>query len=137
MEKAFLCLVEAAHLGHGLSQINLGNFYSSGKGTMVNKREASRWYREAFKGGYREGALNLAIDRKNEGRLKSAIIWLKKAVAMHDGEASVELAKLYLTSKRRRAEARQLLRDATSMSSSDISEDTREEAHRLSRLLEA
>src|SRR5947209_6425449 len=92
---AFKRLLIAAQLGHRMSQLNLGNFYASGTGVRKNLEKAAHWYKEAYKNGDSDGALNLAIDRRNEGRTRSAVIWFKKAIAMNNGDACIELAKIY------------------------------------------
>ncbi len=130
LEDAFKCLLEAAHVGYPMAQISLGNFFASGKGTKTDKRAAERWYMKAFRQGYRDAAFNLAVDRRNEGRLRSASIWFKKAIALDDGEACLELARLELGAGRK-SEASALLRRAATMKPSDISHESRDEAKRL------
>jgi TPR repeat protein len=128
---AFRCLHAAARLGDAGSQLNLGNFYASGKGTRRNLKEAAYWYKKAYKNGNNDGALNLAIDRRNEGNVRSAVIWFKKAIAMDCGEACVALAKIYKARKGGQKAAADLLRRAARMSKYNISDDAKEEAESL------
>jgi TPR repeat protein len=128
---AFKCLLAAAQLGDTGSQLNLGNFYASGKGVRRNLEKAAHWYKKAYKNGYSTGALNLAIDRRNEGRVRSAVIWFKKAIAMNDGEACIGLAKIYNARKGGQKAATSLLRRALLLSRDYISEASKEEAESL------
>lgn len=128
---AFKRLLAAAQLGHVGSQLNLGNFYASGTGARRSLEKAAYWYKKAYKNGYSTGALNLAIDRRNEGNLRSAAIWFKKAIAMNNGEACIELAKIYKARKGGQKAAADLLRRALLMSRDDISDDAREKAESL------
>lgn len=130
-KSAFKCLLASAQAGDTSSQLNLGNFYADGKGIKKNLAEAARWYKKAYKNGDRTGALNLAIDRRNEGRTRSAVIWFKKAVAMNDGDAFIALAKIYRTRKGGQRTAIDLLRQVLLMNRTDISDDGKEEAASL------
>ncbi|MGB9073144.1 MAG: tetratricopeptide repeat protein [Terriglobales bacterium] len=128
---AFKRLLAAAQLGHHMSQLNLGNFYASGTGVRRNLEKAAHWYQEAYKNGNNDGAFNLAIDRRNEGNVRSAVIWFKKAIAMNHGEACIALAKIYNARKGGQKAAVDLLRRALRMSRDDISDLAKEEAESL------
>jgi TPR repeat protein len=125
---AAVLLARAAIRGHTGAQVNLGNFYSCGRGVPHSSSKAAFWYQRAYRNGDESGALNLAIDRLKEGNTRSAIFWFKRAIEMHSGEAAVELAKLYLRKARGRAKAIELLRAAKTMSPSEISEEARKSA---------
>src|SRR5271170_2357417 len=129
-KKAFQCLYSAAQLGHPMSQVNLGNYYAEGRGVKKNSQKAAYWYRKAYRSGDCDGALNLAIDRRDDGNMRSAILWFKKAIAMNSGDAFVALARIYLSRKRRQS-AIDLLRRALRLGNSDISEETKEQAKAL------
>jgi len=131
LRSAFECLLAAAQLGHAMSQVSVGNFYASGKGVRRSLQRAAYWYKRAYKNGYRDGALNLAIDRRNEGNTRSAVMWLKKAIAMNSGDAYIELAKIYGSRKRRQKAGVDLLKRALRMSRDNISEDAKVEAKSL------
>ncbi len=131
LRNAFKCLLAAAQLGDGGSQLNLGNFYASGKGVRRNLDKAAYWYKKAYKNGYNDGALNLAIDRRNKGNVRSAVIWFKKAIAANHGEACIALAKIYNARKGGQKAAADLLRRALRMSRDNISDDSKEEAKSL------
>ncbi len=128
---AFKRLSAAAQLGHHMSQLNLGNFYASGTGVRRDLAKAAHWYKKAYKNGNNDGALNLAIDRRNEGDVRSAVIWFKKAIAMNSGPACIELAKIYKARKGGQKTAADLLRRALRMSRDNISDLGKEEAESL------
>jgi TPR repeat protein len=131
LRTAFNRLLAAAQLEHAMSQVSLGNFYASGRGVRRNLEKAAYWYKKAYRNGYCDGALNLAIDRRNQGNVRSAVVWLKKAIAMNCGEAYVELAKIYSARKGGQKAAADLLRRALRMSRDDISDDAKEKAESL------
>jgi len=134
-KSAFNCLLAAAQLGHHMSQINLGNFYASGTGVKKNLEKAAFWYKKAYKNGDNDGALNLAIDRRNGGNLRSAVVWFKKAIAMNSGDACIELAKIYGARRGGQKAAASLLRRALRMSRDHISDDARDKAASLLRTM--
>ena len=130
-KRAFWCLLRGAQLGHAMSQVNLGNYYSSGRGIRRNLEQAAHWYKRAYKNGYRDGALNLAIDRKKAGNSRSAVTWFKKAIALNSGDACIELAKMYSERNYGKEAASELLRQALRMGRDNISQDGREKAESL------
>lgn len=133
---AFMRLSAAAELGHVGSQINLGNFYASGTGARRNLEKAAYWYKKAYRNGDRIGALNLAIDKRNNGNIRSAVTWFKKAIAMNDGAACIYLARIYNGQKGGQKAAAALLRRAVRMSRDDISGAAKEEAESLLKTID-
>jgi TPR repeat protein len=128
---AFKCLLIAARLGHTGSQINLGNFYSWGKGVRKSAKDAAYWYTRAYKNGDSTGAFNIAIDKRNEGNTRAAVIWFKKALNMKYGEAAVELAKIHMLRRGGMETAVELLRSTRSMKRDEISDDAKQDAASL------
>src|SRR5262245_58093246 len=128
---AFKLYLSAAQSGDTWSQINLGNCYASGKGTKRDLDKAEYWYKKAYRNGNSTGALNLAIDKKKQGNLRSAVNWLKKAVAMNDGSACVQLAKIYSPQARNWPLAESLLRRVLRMDRDHASELDKEQAESL------
>jgi TPR repeat protein len=128
-------LLRGAKSGDTSCQLNLGNYYASGTGVRKNLEKAAYWYETAYKNGNRAGALNLAIDERNRGDFRAAEKWFKRAVAMHDGSAYIELAKMYVTQGKKRLEALELLRQVIKMSWDNVSIDEKAEAKSLLRAL--
>jgi TPR repeat protein len=131
LEKAFGCLLRAARLGHSGSQLNVGHFYSSGQGTGQSAKRAAYWYRRAYKNGNSGGAFSLAVDKRNAGNVRGAVSWFRKAAAMGDGDAYIELAKIYLGRRGGKRMAVDLLRKTQSMNRDAISDNSKEEAAAL------
>ncbi len=125
---AFERLLAGARLNDSSCQVNLGNFYANGRGVRRNLKKAAYWYKKAYRNGSSCGALNLAIDRRNEGNGRSAVIWFKKAIAMNNGDACIELAKTYKNRKGGEKAAAGLLRRALRL---EICEASEEEAESL------
>jgi hypothetical protein len=111
--------------------VNVGNFYAAGTGTRRDLKEAALWYKRAYRQGLRDGASNLAVDLRNAGNLRGAVAWFRRAVALNDGDACIELAKMVQERRHGRSKAEGLLRRALSLSPSDLSDAGREEAERL------
>ncbi len=128
---AFRSLLASARLGNVLGLIDLGNFYANGRGVKKDLREAARWYKRAYRDGQSAGAINLSVDLRKQGNTRGAITWLKRAVAMNDGEAHLQLAKIYLKKRNGAKTAADLLNKAVSFTPSDISDDGREQAEVL------
>jgi TPR repeat protein len=130
-KSAFKSLLAGALLGDSGCQANLGNFYSSGKGTRRSSEKAAFWYKRAYRNGAGYAASNLAIDRRNAGNVRSAVVWFKRAIAQKDGNACILLAKIYKARKGGQKAAVALLRRALRMNRNYISESGREEAESL------
>ncbi len=132
---AFKNLLAAAKLGDVGSQINLGNFYAAGRGVKKNLLEAARWYKQVYRNGQSTGALNLAVDLEKQGNIRGAVAWLKRAIAMNDGDAHLRLAKIYQKKRNGIQTAISLLEKAILLSPSNISYETREQADKLLKRL--
>jgi TPR repeat protein len=128
-------LQRGAKLGNPSCQLNLGNYYADGTGVRKSLERAAYWYKAAYRSGDRSGALGLAIDKRNQGDFRSAEAWFKKAVAMKDGSAHLELAKMYLAQGKKRTEALKMLEKVIRMSRDDVSNDEKAEAKLLLRKL--
>ena len=131
LKRAFLFLLKAARMGHSSSQIQLGNFYSSGSGVRKSLKSAAYWYKQAYKGGVNTGALNLAVHKRDAGDTRGAIRWFIKAVAMNDGDACIQLAKMYMVRRGGNQKAVDLLTRTQTMNRTDISDESKEEAAEL------
>jgi len=131
LREAFESLSAAARMGHVGSQLNLGNYFAWGRGVKRNLKRAAFWYTKAYRQGDSTAAQNLAIDRLSQGKIRSAVAWFKKAIAMNNGEACVALAKVYRARKGGQKASEELLRRAVKLSRDDISESARDEARSL------
>jgi TPR repeat protein len=131
---AFRLFREMAEAGDFHSYLNLGYFYDVGLGTSKSRTVALRWYRRAYRAGDSAGASNIATVYRDQGRHRAAFDWLRRAAAMNDGDAELEVAKCYLAGlgvARHRGHALAAIKRA--LASRSITEASREEAAHLSR----
>ena len=121
-----------ARRGDVSSQVNLAHFYSEGLASPRDLKSANDWLLRAFRGGAVHAAANLGINYWAEGKLALAEKWLTKAAAGGDGDAWVELARLYLfgfaSAPRARAAATKVL------SAEDVTGHSRAVARAILRL---
>ena len=132
VKAAFRLFRESALAGDPHSCLNLGYFYDTGLGITKSRTEALRWYRRAYRNGDSAGASNIATVYRAQGRLREAFEWFKRAAAMNDGDAELEVAKCYLDGlgvRKHRGHAIAAIKRA--LSSSSITEASREQASRI------
>lgn len=91
LEEAFLAFQRAAKLGNPQAQVNLGNLYDAGEGVEQDRRRAAYWYKRAIKNEVPEAAYNLAVSYKQQGKIKWAQFWFKRASEMGDEDAMEQL----------------------------------------------
>lgn len=75
---------------------NLGVMYARGDGTRRSRSKAMYWYRRSYRRGDAASASNIATLYSDEGRLRLAFTWYRRAAAMGSGDDEVEVAKMYL-----------------------------------------
>ena len=86
----------SAIAGDDGAQLNLGNLLStSGRGVRRNYVEALRWYKRALRQGNAGAANNIATIYRDRGDHRRAMLWYRRAAAMGDGEAWVEVGFRY------------------------------------------
>src|ERR1700678_3123638 len=61
--------------GNTACQLNLGNYYTAGKGVTKSMQGAAYWYRKAYENGDRSGAFNLAVAKRDQGNFRWAEFW--------------------------------------------------------------
>jgi uncharacterized protein len=96
LRSAFRLTKAAAQLGSDAAMVNLGNLYDAGTGTRRNRNMAMYWYKKAYRRGSETAANNIGIVYRNEQKFRRALAWLEKAVALGNGDANIEIARLYL-----------------------------------------
>lgn len=129
---AFLLFLKAAKLGEASAQHNVGLFYDIGEGVKKDKDKALYWYKKAWKNDHQTSScINIALLYLANGQRERAIFWWKKAVNAGDGDAALDLAKLYLKSKnfKRLTVVKNLLMQTCN--SKNVTEDAVEEAKAL------
>ncbi len=128
-KEAFSLFRKSAENGNYHAMSRLACMYSDGEGTECNVDESIAWDLKAIKSGSDISQLNLAITYRTLGDIKESKKWFEKAVNAGDGEAALQLAKLYMVSDKETATVRKYL--TTAIESDDLFDDSLEEAGKL------
>lgn len=137
LRSAFCLFHSSAKAGDPGAQANLGYFYDVGIGLKPNRRLALYWYRRAYQRGNSAGATNIGTIYRDEGKADKALMWFKRAVKLGDGDANLEIAKLYLREKRYYQKAiPYLVRTIKAASGTEVTENSRREARRILKKLD-
>lgn len=126
VREAFRLFQSAANLGHVCSQNCLGLCFDIGRGVRRSRAKAMYWYRKALRGGDDCAPTNIGTIYRDDGRPRLALRWFKKAVAMGNYDALLDIGKLYLGPLDDTARARAALVRVSRIR--NITEDTREQA---------
>jgi TPR repeat protein len=130
-KEALQLFTQAAQLGSASAKHNVGYFYDEGIGTKKHFGRALSWYKKAWRTDRQSGTcINIAKLYESKKQTRLAIAWLSKAVEENDGDAALELARLYLRRKgpRHSVTAEALLR---SVAKGRSTQDARREALKL------
>ena len=99
LKVAFDLFLEGAKAGEEGSQNCLGIFYECGLGIRKNSKKALSWYKKSIKNDSSPAIENIAHYYFKQGNPTRAKFWYKKAIKAGNGNASLEMAKIYLSSK--------------------------------------
>lgn len=97
--EALNLFTQAAELGDGESQNNLGVIYDCGHGVPIDKNKAKFWYKKSIENGSVCARFNLATLMLDEGEVYAAIDLLIQQRDMYEcdtGEVALALGKIYL-----------------------------------------
>jgi uncharacterized protein len=94
--QAFRLFLEAARAGMESAFSIVGNFYHNGIGVNANPDAAIYWYRLAYRAGARSVANNIGCILRDRKKFGQAIQWFRRAVQQDDGDANLNIAKIYL-----------------------------------------
>jgi len=97
LEHARWCFETAAHLGETIGMTWLGYMFDTGVGVTVDKAEAMRWYRRAWRQRCDTAANNIAILYRERGDHRAMFRWFQRSAAAGNGDAYLEIAKCYLS----------------------------------------
>ena len=114
-KKAYLLFKKMALLGDPGAQNNLGNMICHGLGVSENKKKALYWYKKSWRSDRQSSTcINIGLTYLELNNTRRGIFWLKRAISLGDGDAMLDLAKVYLKRKGHWAkiEARNLLQSA-------------------------
>lgn len=118
--------LQAALMGDGAAMSRLANLYESGQGVSWDVEASMAWDRRAIDAGYAASRFNLGITCRRSGQIQQARYWFKQALEHGDGEAALELAKLYAVSDKERDTVRGYLQQV--LHSEDVFPSSKEEA---------
>lgn len=128
-EEAFELFSKLAEAGDTSAMTRLADMYSAAKGVEYDFEKIIHWEEKAAGLGDPTGMYNLGITYRNAGDVRKARQWLEKALQCGDGEAALEIAKLYLISEKETETVRHYLELAQSTGS--LTEDSSDELARL------
>jgi uncharacterized protein len=94
---AFELFSRAAESGDVSSQLDLGSFFDRGLHVKKDEKKAMHWYYRAYRRGAASAANNIATLHRDGGRIGKMVWWFRRAVAMGDHDALLELGKCYET----------------------------------------
>ena len=131
LKEAFSLFGEAAHQGEIYAFNSIGYFFDSGLGLTANFDKALFWYKKAARAGDVLAWSNIGILYLNHGNERQAKYWLAKAVGNGDGDAALELARMFLRKKSNKGLAigKEYLEAA--IRSESVTECSRDEAKNL------
>lgn len=135
LRSAFRLFLSAAKAGDPGAQHDLGYFYDVGVGVKPNRAEALYWYRRADRQGYSGAAYNIGTILRDEHKARQAVKWFQQAVKLGDGDANLEIAKIYLGDRRTFKRAVEYLNRTSK--SPNATQDFKEEARRMLRGLKS
>jgi TPR repeat protein len=93
---AFRLFLAAAKAGLEAAFSTVGNFYHGGIGVKANPDAAIYWYGLAYRAGSRSVANNIGCILRDRKKFGEAIEWFRRAVKQNDGDANLNIAKIYL-----------------------------------------
>jgi tetratricopeptide (TPR) repeat protein len=133
MKSAFRSFLAAAKRGDAGCQINLGNLYADGKSVKPNHKAAMYWYLKAYRQGATAAAHNIGMMLRDEGKFDRAIAWLRREGKGVDGDASLDIAKIYLHNKNDKTKAIHYLKQALGADRRYMFPESMPEARKLLR----
>jgi len=92
-------LEAAARSGNALAAFDLGNCYADGLGVSANAAASRKWLVRAAQQGVSMAAVNLAVDYRLLGNLRAELRWLRRAMALGDEEATIQLGERALANR--------------------------------------
>ncbi|MFT4926752.1 MAG: TPR repeat protein [Phenylobacterium sp.] len=96
--KALLLFTQLAERSDYAAMSRLASMYTCGEGVACDYQEAIRWEIKALGSGQTSSLINIGITYRMLGDIKVAKEYFEQAVLKGDGEAALQLAKLYMVS---------------------------------------
>lgn len=98
-KKALKLFAMAAEQGDLSALVRLGFAYDLGIGVSKNKKKALQFYKQAARHGDEFAMSNIGTIYRDWSNFRRARFWFLKAFEKGNGDAALELAKLYLCRK--------------------------------------
>lgn len=133
---AFRLMLKAANMGDLGAQLNVGYMYDTGSGVKRDLKKALYWYKRAYRRGDSCAASNIGTIWRDRMSFDRALYWFNRAIALSggdDGNATLEIAKLYLFQRQDKVAAKSYLRAV--LKSYYVTEDGKDEARTLLKQL--
>jgi TPR repeat protein len=138
LKRAFQLFLAAAKGGYVPAFNLVAHFYERGKGVRANDQLALHWYELAYRstsswsrGAMGISATNIGCIWRDRNRPSVAIKWFKRAIELGDGDANLNVAKIYLRDAKNKAKALRYLHDT--IRAPYVTDGSIEEARRLLR----
>tara|TARA_B100001013_G_scaffold249033_1_gene154555 strand:- start:232 stop:717 length:486 start_codon:yes stop_codon:yes gene_type:complete len=130
-KQAYKLFAQAAEQGDLSSLHNLAYFYDVGIGVTKNEKKALRLYKHAVRQGNVTSMCNIGTIYRDWGNFRRARFWFLKAFENGDGDAALELAKMYLKRNARGDSKRASKYLKLAISAKSVTEASVEEAELL------
>jgi uncharacterized protein len=125
-------MLQAAKMGDIGAQVDVGYMYDTAAGVAHDEKAALYWYKRAYRRGCAYAASNIGTIWRDRKSFQRAIYWFERAIEMNngdDGDASLEIAQLYIYQKHDPCNAARHLKKVCK--SKNVTQDLLEQARRL------
>ena len=95
---AFQLFLPGAEDGNIDAMTRIAIMYTSGEGVICDYDKSIEWEKKAIASGSTSALLNIGITYRIKGDIKLSRYWFEKSLDSGDGEAALQLAKLYMVS---------------------------------------
>ncbi len=129
LNKAFKLFLAGAEAGDVDSMAMVAVMYGAGEGVRIDLHRSIEWDQKAIAAGSELAFLNIAITYRCVGDMVNAKHFFERALESGDGEAALQLAKLYMVSDLEVETVRMYLQIA--IDSTNAFDETKLEARQL------
>jgi len=130
LQSAFKLFLAAAKGGYVKAFRIVGQFYDYGEGVKSSEDAAIYWYRRAYRYDHDPcAATNIGCIWRDRGNINRALFWLRRAVESGDGDANLDIAKIYIRHKPNLKKAISYLKKT--IEADWVTEESKEEARSL------
>lgn len=127
--KAFELFLEAANNGDDSAMGRVACMYGDGEGIEYNFDKSIYWDEKAANSGNLSSMFNLGVSYRTKGNIRQAKYWFEKSFESGDGDAALQLAKLYMVSEKETEKVVFYLKEA--LKDDDLDEESINEAKQI------